>query len=230
VQTVAPGNIGDMEKKKRGRPANADSADTRARVIAAAREAFAVRGFDGTAIGSIATTAGMVPSAIYHYFPDKESLYEAVFAATASHMWAFLDDSVRGQPTVRDALATLVVAADDAAEQLPFYGRFLGAIPTEAVRNPRFAGLLDRRNDLQRHTFQFIAGLGRRTGELREPPPGVDLAEELRILVVGWLTERRQRPAPRRLPEVTGLLSLLHLDDVPTSTHAVRRPRRTRRA
>jgi AcrR family transcriptional regulator len=199
-------------EKRRGRPANADSTETRARVVEAARESFAVRGFDGTAIGFVARAAGMVPSAMYHYFPDKESLYEAVFAATASDMWNLLDASVRQEQTAGGALRALVVAADEAADQLPFYGRFLAAVPTEAARTSVFAGLLDQRNDLQRHTFRFIAELGRRTGEFGEPPPGIDLAEELRVLVVGWLTERRQRPSPQRFPDVTGLLALLRLD------------------
>lgn len=167
-------------------------------------------GFDGTAMGSVAQTAGIVPSAAYHYFPDKESLYEAVFAATASHLWSLLDASVRGQPSAREAIEALILAADVTAEQLPFYGRFLEAVTTEAARHPRFVGLLDRRNELQRSTFEFLSDLGLSTGEFPLPPAGVSLPDELRALVVGWLAER-QRQSPLARPTPRGLLSLLRL-------------------
>lgn len=196
--------------RKRGRPVRADSAATRARLIDAAREAFAVKGFDGTSIGAVAGDAGMVASGVYHYFPDKETLYEAVFAATASHLWSFLDERVSRCRTARDGIAELVRAADEAAEQLPFFGPFLAAVPVEAGRCPRFTALLEDRNALQRPTFERIAELGVATGELQPAPAGGDLPEDLRVLVVGWLAERGRKAAGSR-DAVTGLLSLLCL-------------------
>ena len=57
----------------RGRPKGSDSAETKRKIINAARHEFANNGYDGAAILSIAENVGIAPSAIYHYFQSKES-------------------------------------------------------------------------------------------------------------------------------------------------------------
>jgi AcrR family transcriptional regulator len=54
------------------RPGNPD---TREAILAAAREAFADRGFDGASIRTIAATAGVDPALVHHYFGAKEQLF-----------------------------------------------------------------------------------------------------------------------------------------------------------
>lgn len=51
---------------------------TRAALIAAAAEAFAKHGFTATSITQIAAAARVTKGAVYHHFPDKQSLFEAV--------------------------------------------------------------------------------------------------------------------------------------------------------
>ncbi len=51
--------------------------DTRAAILAAAREAFAERGYDDTSIRQIATSAGVDPALVHHYFGTKEQLFIA---------------------------------------------------------------------------------------------------------------------------------------------------------
>lgn len=51
--------------------------DTRAAILAAAREAFAERGYDGATIRQIATIAGVDPALVYHYFDTKDQLFAA---------------------------------------------------------------------------------------------------------------------------------------------------------
>ena len=51
------------------------SPDTRAAILAAAREVFAERGFDGAAIRAIATGAGVDPALVHHYFGTKDQLF-----------------------------------------------------------------------------------------------------------------------------------------------------------
>jgi len=52
-------------------------------VLAAARTAFAERGFDGASIRLIATAAGVDPALVHHYFGSKEKLFLAVVEAPA---------------------------------------------------------------------------------------------------------------------------------------------------
>ena len=54
------------------RPGNPD---TRQAILAAAREAFAERGFDSTSIRAIATAAGVDPALVHHYFGTKDQLF-----------------------------------------------------------------------------------------------------------------------------------------------------------
>lgn len=51
---------------------------TRAALVAAARQVFARRGFEGASLDEIAETAGYTRGAIYKHFHDKEELFWAV--------------------------------------------------------------------------------------------------------------------------------------------------------
>jgi AcrR family transcriptional regulator len=60
------------------RPGNQD---TREAILAAARRAFADRGFDGASIRYIATSAGVDPALVHHYFGTKDQLFIAAMRA-----------------------------------------------------------------------------------------------------------------------------------------------------
>lgn len=51
------------------------SPDTREAILAAARDAFADRGFEGASIRGIATSAGVDPALVHHYFGTKDQLF-----------------------------------------------------------------------------------------------------------------------------------------------------------
>jgi AcrR family transcriptional regulator len=55
--------------------------DTREAILAAAREAFAGRGYDAASIRHIATSAGVDPALVHHYFGSKEQLFLAAMDA-----------------------------------------------------------------------------------------------------------------------------------------------------
>lgn len=57
------------------------SPDTRDAILAAARATFAERGFDGASIRAIATSAGVDPALVHHYFGTKEQLFLATIGA-----------------------------------------------------------------------------------------------------------------------------------------------------
>jgi AcrR family transcriptional regulator len=49
--------------------------DTRGEILAAARETFASKGFDGTSLRGVARAAGVDAALVHHYFDGKESLF-----------------------------------------------------------------------------------------------------------------------------------------------------------
>lgn len=53
------------------------SPDTRTDVLAAARDAFAEKGFRGTTIRGVAADAGVDPALVHHYFGSKRDLFLA---------------------------------------------------------------------------------------------------------------------------------------------------------
>jgi AcrR family transcriptional regulator len=66
---------GPMTSPARGRRPGAP--DTRAAVLAAARASFAEKGFRGTTIRAVASTAGVDPALVHHYFGTKDDLFLA---------------------------------------------------------------------------------------------------------------------------------------------------------
>ena len=64
-----------MARRTGRRPGNPD---TREAILAAARAAFAERGFDGASIRAIAADAGVDPALVHHYFGTKDQLFLAV--------------------------------------------------------------------------------------------------------------------------------------------------------
>jgi len=80
------------------RPGNQD---TREAILAAAREAFAERGFDRTSIRAIATSAGVDPALVHHYFGTKDELFLATVQAPmdpATLLPEVLNGPVDGMP------------------------------------------------------------------------------------------------------------------------------------
>jgi AcrR family transcriptional regulator len=53
------------------------SADTRGRILGAAREAFAERGYQGTSVRGVAASAGVDAALVHHYFGTKQRLFVA---------------------------------------------------------------------------------------------------------------------------------------------------------
>lgn len=61
--------------RRTGRRPGSD--DTRGRILAAARAAFADRGFEGATVRDVAARAGVDPALVHHYFGTKQRLFVA---------------------------------------------------------------------------------------------------------------------------------------------------------
>ncbi|MDX2003762.1 MAG: helix-turn-helix domain-containing protein, partial [Meiothermus sp.] len=58
--------------------------DTRKALLQSARKAFAERGYAATSLEDLARTLGMTKAAVYHHFPSKRALLEALLEEGAS--------------------------------------------------------------------------------------------------------------------------------------------------
>lgn len=73
---------------------------TKARILAAAEEVFAARGFAGASTREIAARAGVNISSLHYHWASKETLYLAVFRNVFDHLTELLGQAVQG---VREA-------------------------------------------------------------------------------------------------------------------------------
>jgi AcrR family transcriptional regulator len=77
---------------------------TQAAIVKAAKRSFGERGFDATTMDDIATGARVAKGAVYHHFPTKEALFEAVFEQVSRELVGDLDQVSRAE---KDQLAAM---------------------------------------------------------------------------------------------------------------------------
>lgn len=68
----------DEAVRRPGRPVGHTGDETRARIVRAALDSFAERGFAGSSVRDIAKAAGIRVSTLYHYFASKDALYREI--------------------------------------------------------------------------------------------------------------------------------------------------------
>src|SRR5512139_2336913 len=88
------------------------AAATQERILDAAEQEFAARGFAGARLREIALTAGVQPALIHHYFADKQGLYQAVIGRAVEHMstasWRVLEKETGLDGLVRGFVDVMV--------------------------------------------------------------------------------------------------------------------------
>jgi AcrR family transcriptional regulator len=113
------------------RPGNPD---TREAILAAAREAFADRGFDGASIRAIATTAGVDPALVHHYFGAKEQLFLESMRLPVDPGAALTEALRAGTDGVGERLVRTMLSVWDSP-----VGGGVAAVIRSAVSNETFA-------------------------------------------------------------------------------------------
>jgi TetR/AcrR family transcriptional regulator, transcriptional repressor for nem operon len=83
-QTQNPGTVGSVESEERGRPRlTAKGERTRARIVEAAARLIYEHGVASTTLDDVKAAAEVSGSQMYHYFPDKDELVQAVISYQA---------------------------------------------------------------------------------------------------------------------------------------------------
>lgn len=85
-------------------------AQTREKLIKAAREAFASKGFADSSMDELTAQAGLTRGALYHHFGDKKGLLQAVIAQIDGEMMARLAAILARAPTAWDGFVDESVA------------------------------------------------------------------------------------------------------------------------
>ena len=86
----------DAEGRADGQPEATRAAARRQKVLAAASDLFATKGFEATSMRDIATAAGLMSGSLYYHFASKEELYVAVQDASISKIFDAVEAAMRG--------------------------------------------------------------------------------------------------------------------------------------
>lgn len=164
---------------------NAVEGPVRTRLLAAAAEVFAEKGYDGARVGEIARRAGLTTGAIYANFSGKaELLLEAI-----RHLSAFeLDEIVAVIASATDPLDAIVAMGSELAtrgadEREPLLIEALVAVRRDAQVREAMRGLVEDRERL----FSTLVEQARARGEIDD---GIDTATVTRFsfaLAFGFL-------------------------------------------
>ena len=121
--------------RRLGRPPASSSIETRQRIVAVAREAFAELGFGVTTNAFIATKAGITTGALYHYFDSKAHIYQAVYDEVQEHVYGRFEAAVAGAGSFIEKFEAVLEAAHALNREDPSLARFVGAARIDMARH-----------------------------------------------------------------------------------------------
>lgn len=159
-------------KSHLGRPRGASSAETRARVLAAARACFARTGYAATTTKQIADEAGLTTASIYLYFESKMALYVATVRDAYAQLLPHYRAAAASATSVRDGFRALLAASRPIHQGDPSLAAFLSAMPVEMRRHEELARAMSEDGSEVAAIFLAIVERGVRAREIpaREAP------------------------------------------------------------
>lgn len=104
-----------MAEQSTRRQRRADGELSRVRILDAATEIAAERGYEGTSIGAVSAKCGLPASSIYWHFKDKDDLIAAVIERSFGNwltVWQLPEDVAAGDRLREVALATAKALLD----------------------------------------------------------------------------------------------------------------------
>ena len=100
-------------------------AETRAKLIAAARQAFGTMGYADASMDDFTAGAGLTRGALYHHFGDKKGLLQAVIAEIDAEMTTRLNEIAAAAPNrwigfVEETVAYIEMALEPEIQRIMF--------------------------------------------------------------------------------------------------------------
>lgn len=209
--------------RKLGRPRDADSVETRARLLAAARKCFGENGFDRTTNAQIADVAGITSAAIYHYFPSKIDLYAAVFEEVQGYIYAEIENAIAGQSSLVDRFAAALDVSVRINRDDPSIAGFVVDVAYEVQHHPELTQFVEPQRQRSVNLVKHLCDDAYAAGEVREGIPQEALEDLLSVLLSGLLRfSTLVNNSPRHAAAVEVLKSMLRSADAfaPAATPA----------
>jgi AcrR family transcriptional regulator len=169
-------------------------AQTRADLLAAARNVFLARGFHGATLDEIAEAAGYTKGAVYSNFVGKDALFVAVLEEHQAQRVKLFAGFLLEEPTPEVAYRTVARLMLEADAREPEWSPLVAEFLTYAVRDPGLrAAVADVRERFLGAIGDVIQSLADRHGIQYVLPPK-EIARGSGALARGMAIERRLNP------------------------------------
>lgn len=170
--------------RRRGRPPDTKSSETREAILSGARKLFGERGYGAVTNKDLAAAAGVTTGALYHYVESKLDLYLEVHRDMQTKIYGRFQLAESSQDTFIGKLEAVLDAAHDMNREDPSLTKFVGAVRADTRRYPEVREPLGDANNARERFFTDIVEAGISSGEVRREDAAL-LQEFIRIILVG---------------------------------------------
>lgn len=101
------------QRRRQGRPVDADPAVTRQKIIDAALVCFGQHGYEGTTNQMIADRSDVSAATLYHYFDSKAAIFVTVGDEVSGEFRARVDERLTGTLSTNEQVAAIIGAVGD---------------------------------------------------------------------------------------------------------------------
>ncbi|MBN1425620.1 TetR/AcrR family transcriptional regulator [Candidatus Fermentibacteria bacterium] len=174
-------------------------AETRDKILAAAADVFAERGFAGASVDEMARRSGVNKAMLYYHVGDKQALYTAVLARNIDHVKGVLSSAIDAADGPAERLTAMLYSLTTIVREAPAYHRLVlremasGGAHLEHEILIRFVGIVG--------LTRKVLDEGRAAGLFRDLNPFL-----IHLLLIGGVIATAAQPLRRRLIE-SGLFS-----------------------
>ncbi|MFT4969542.1 MAG: AcrR family transcriptional regulator [Chitinophagales bacterium] len=137
-----PKNLNMSEQKQLGRPKGSTGEDTLAKIMPAARQLFADKGYAQTTFKDVGKAVGVSHAAIYSYFPSKKELYLASIAQTQEVLIPYFIDAFTKGKNLKERIRYALMAVAREHDKDSSITAFLVAVPIEIRRHQELSDAL----------------------------------------------------------------------------------------
>lgn len=133
---------------------------------------FAEKGFHSTPTTAICRAAGMSPGNLFHYFPSKDAIVQAIAEQDRRDLIELFASVGQSEDAIADILRLVELLMNQAIE--PYYARLSVEIFAEATRNPATAEMFEANETESRQAVEKLLRNGVERGQVDK---GLDLSK-----------------------------------------------------